>query len=371
MGIKIVLEDGFSIQKGAGIGQHTLNLFHQLREFPEVDNVQLMEKPFLCRIPSASLRRALYIAWLNSGLQMVLRRKRVDIIHFTNYLIPVLRLSKAKYVVTIHDLTAWRFPETLPRAYVSYIKWAISHAVKTADLICTVSDAVKREIIELFDIGSERIYTVYNGVAQALWETPKIRSDEAVAIKEKFGIESDFLLFVGTLEERKNVITLVKAFDDLRSCKRLQLVLVGRPGYGFPKLSKYLDEHHLKDEVILTGYVSEEDKIALYDLATIFVYPSLYEGFGIPLVEAMVRKVPIVASRIPSTEEVAGDAAIYYGNDAFDHEALAEQILKVLENGTLRQELMEKGLKRAKEFSWKKVGQRYVHAYREVLERVT
>jgi len=286
-------------------------------------------------------------------------------------LVPALRLSKVKYVVTIHDLNAWKFPETLPRAYISYIKWATTHAAKTADLICTVSDAVKREIIELFDIGSERIYTVYNGVAQALWEAPKIRSDEAAAIKEKFGIKSDFLLFVGTLEERKNVITLVKAFNDLRSCKRLQLVLVGRPGYGFPKLSRYLDEHHLRDEVILTGYVSEEDKIALYDLATIFVYPSLYEGFGIPLVEAMVREVPIVASRIPSTEEVVGDAAVYYGKDPFDHEALAEQILKVLNNSALRQELMGKGLKRAEEFSWEKVGQRYIQAYRKVLEGIT
>ena len=179
------------------------------------------------------------------------------------------------------------------------------------------------------------------------------------------------MLFIGTIEERKNVITLVKAFEELRNCKDLQLVLVGRPGYGFSKLSKYLNEHHLRDEVILTGYVSEEDKIALYDLATIFVYPSLYEGFGIPLVEAMVRKVPIVASRISSTEEVAGDAAIYYSNDLFDHEALAEQILKVLENGTLRQELVKKGLQRTKEFSWERVGQRYVQAYREVLKKVT
>jgi len=371
MGFKIVLEDGFSIQKGTGIGQHTLNLFHQLREFPEVDNVQLIEKPFLSRIPSVTLRRALYIAWLNSGLQSLLRRRKADIVHFTNYLVPALRLSSAKYVVTIHDLNAWRFPETLPRAYVSYIKWATTHAVKTADLIYTVSDAVKKEIAELFDINSERIRTVYNGIAQALWKTPRKSAGEATAIKEKFGIKKDFLLFIGTIEERKNVITLVKAFEELRNCKDLQLVLVGRPGYGFSKLSKYLNEHHLRDEVILTGYVSEEDKIALYDLATIFVYPSLYEGFGIPLVEAMVRKVPIVASRISSTEEVAGDAAIYYSNDLFDHEALAEQILKVLENGTLRQELVKKGLQRTKEFSWERVGQRYVQAYREVLKKVT
>jgi len=163
------------------------------------------------------------------------------------------------------------------------------------------------------------------------------------------------------------VMTLAKAFENLRNCKKLQLVLVGRPGYGFPKLSRYLDKHRLRGEVILTGYVSEEEKIALYDLATAFIYPSLYEGFGIPLVEAMVREVPIVASRIPSTKEVAGDAAVYYGNDPFDHEALAEQILKVLENDALRQGLIEKGLKRARNFSWENIGQRYLQAYRMAL----
>jgi len=365
MAIKICIEDGLSVGKGTGIGQHTLNLFHQLGELSEVDSVQLLEKPFLARVPSA-LRRVLYIAWLNSGLQLSLRRRKVDIVHFTNFLIPAVRLSKAKYVVTIHDLTPWRFPETLPSTYLLYIKPAVSYAAKYADLIVTDLDIIQEEIIERFKVGGERVCTVYSGIAKDLWELPKKDSDCLAAVKEKFGIKKNFLLFVGTIEERKNVMTLVKAFEGLRERKDLQLVLVGRPGYGFSKLSEYLEENHLKGEVILTGYVTEEEKIALYDSATIFVYPSLYEGFGIPLVEAMVRKVPIVASKIPSTEELASEAALYYDNP-FDHAALAERVLGLFENDLLQQDLVKKGLKRAQEFSWKKMARKHLEAYQKLL----
>jgi len=369
--IKIVLEDGFAIQKGAGIGQHTLNLSHQLRKFPEIDSVQLMEKPFLSRISSASLRRALYIAWLNSGLQMVLRRKRVDIIHFTNYLIPVLRLSKAKYVVTIHDLTAWRFPETLPRAYVSYIKWAISHAVKTADLICTVSDAVKKEIVELFNIDEEKVQTCYSGVSKEFCKLPDgLLNNFLIKLQRKFPIKPGFLLFVGTLERRKNVMTLLKAFSTLEARLEdlnLQLVLAGSPGNSYPEVRTYLEKNNLKDQVILTGYVTKEELIALYNLSRIFVFPSLYEGFGTPLLEAMACGVPIVASEIPSTKEVAKDAVFYYGEPC-NAEALTQAIIKVLEDEDLQRNLVVKGLGRVKVFSWEKIAEKHLRAYREALE---
>jgi glycosyltransferase involved in cell wall biosynthesis len=364
--MKILFEDGFAILKGTGIGQHTINLLYQLNTYSGIESVSLIEKPFLSKVPSAALRRILYIAWLNSRLQLMLKRERVDIIHFTNYLVPVLRLSNAKYVVTIHDLTAWKFPETLPPIYLPYIKWSISHAVKIADLIVTVSDAVKQEIAELFGLNIERIRTCYNGVARSFLESPRTAPDKIGAIKEKFGIKKDFLLFVGTIEKRKNVVTLVKAFDRVRNYKDLQLVLVGRPGYCFSMFNKYLNEHGLNGEVIMTGYVSEEEKIALYDGAAAFVYPSLYEGFGIPLVEAMARRVPIVASRIPSTEEIANKAALYY-DDPFDYKTLANRILELLDSDTLRRDLMEKGVKRAQEFSWEKASKEHLRAYRELL----
>lgn len=366
--MKVVLEDGFAIQKGTGVSQHTLNLFHYLREVSEIDSAELVEKPFLSKVPSGALRRVLYITWLNTSFQLFLKEKKPDIVHFTNYLIPIVRLCDVKYLATIHDLTAWRLPETVASVYLSYIKWAVSQAVKRADLVLTVSEAVKREIIKLFGVHPGKIRTVYNLIGKNFWKLPKTAPDKIEAIKAKFGIKGDFLLFIGTIEQRKNLMTLIRAFEKVRDYRKLQLVLVGKPGYGFSKVDRYLSDHRLKGEVILTGYVSEEEKIALYDSATTFVYPSLYEGFGIPLVEAMVRKVPIVASRIPSTEEVAGEAALYYSGDPLNHETLAESILMLLENENLQQNLVKEGLKRAQEFSWEKVGKRYLQAYQEALD---
>ena len=126
---------------------------------------------------------------------------------------------------------------------------------------------------------------------------------------DRLGIRKDYLLFVGTLEERKNLLPLLRAFEKIRKQRDLQLVLVGRPAYGYRRIADHIAERDLADEIVRPGYIAQSELIALYDAATVFIYPSLYEGFGIPLVEAMARGVPIVASRIPSTEEVAGDAA--------------------------------------------------------------
>ena len=366
--LRVFVEDGFAIDKGAGIGQYTLNLFQLLKTLPEIEDVQLVKKPFLARIPSPALRRASYILWLNAGMQLLLWREQPHMIHFANYLVPSLRLSGAKYVVTVHDLAAWKFPETLPSTYVPYIRRTITHAIKTADLVLTISNTIKEEIIEIFGIRDKKIHVAYALISRNFWTVPKIGTSEAIMIKNKFGIKKDFLLFVGAIEERKNVITLVKAFNLLKNSKDIQLVLVGSPGYGFWEVEKYLEEMHLKSEVIFTGYISEKELISLYDMAIAFVYPSLYEGFGMPLVEAMARGTPIVASKIPSTEEIVGDSAVYY-SQSLAHEKLAEKILKVLENNDLRRGLAEKGMKRAQAFSWEVVGRQYLRSYMKIVEK--
>lgn len=367
MNIRIALEDGFAVSKGTGIGQYTLNLFQQLQKQAVNIQVWLIEKPLLSTIPMKTVRRVMYIIWLNSWLQTMLKRNKINIVHFTNYLTPAFKPANVKYVVTIHDLTAWRFPETLPLTYRSYIKRVITHAVKRADLILTVSNFVKNEIIELLGLNGEKIRTIHNGANELFWRQPRSSVEKIAAVKKKFGIKKEFLLFVGTLEERKNILTLVKALEKLRAYKDLQLVLVGRPGHGFSRVKEYLADHSLKEDVVLTGYVAEEEKVTLYDAASIFVYPSLYEGFGIPLVEAMTRGVPIVASKIPSSEEVAQEAAIYY-EPAYDHEALADTILRVLKDQRLRQEIIKKGFRRAQHFSWENIAQKYIQVYQEVLE---
>jgi glycosyltransferase involved in cell wall biosynthesis len=363
--MRIAFEDGFAIDKGGGIGQHTLNLFNAMKVLCGDGDVKLVDKPILSKISYAPLGRILYLMWLNGTLQFLLDREHIDVAHFTNFLVPNIRLSKAKYAVTIHDLTAWKYPETLPSLYLPYIKKAISHAVIFADLIFTVSETIKKEIIELFKISGEKIYVGYSGISDRFLKS-SVNSAYAEKVKSKFSIKKEFLLFVGAIEERKNIITLVKAVEELKKYLNLQLVLAGKPGYGYSIVEKYLQEHRLQQDVIVTGYISEEEKIALYDSSKVFIFPSLYEGFGTPLLEAMARGVPVIASKIPTTEEIAGDNVIYYGNP-LDYNLLADNVMKLLVDENLYQKLSAKGRTRAKQFSWEQVAKEHLKAYQNLL----
>lgn len=366
----ILIEDGFAVERGTGIGQYTLNVLHQLCELPGIESVRLVEKPFLAKISRVKVRRFLYIAWLNSGFQFLLHREHPHIVHFTNYLLPAIKLTNSIYVVTVHDLAAWKFPLTFPPSYIPYIKNTTYFALMRADLILTVSERIKEEIIEIFGINPNKIFVIYNTVNKIYWTKPKKTDKENDLIKRKLGIKKDFILFVGSIEKRKNLLTLIKAFALVRNyINDMQLVLSGPFSNEIDVIIKYIkDNPELEDSIILSGYLNDEDLVNLYDMAIVFVFPSLYEGFGRPLVEAMVRGVPIVASKIPSTLEIAGEAAFYY-NAPHDHEDLAEKILRVVGDNKLRRELVEKGLARAKEFSWERIGNRYLQAYGKVLSK--
>lgn len=368
MGIKIILEDGFAIEKGTGIGQHTLNLFYQLKKSPQVDSVQLMRKPFLSRVPSAALRRVLYIVWLNTWLQWCLRRKKPDVIHFTNYLIPAVRLSDAQYVVTIHDLTAWKFPETMSRSYLYYIKWATLHAINKADMVFTDTNTVAKEIDGLFHLQRKRVCVMYSGVDNQFRPLPQqILDSYRTKLRKKFSLKPDFLLFTGTIGKRKNIMTLARAFLRLRDTHDLQLVLVGNKGNSYTEVQVYLQQNNLSDHVIFTEYIDRKGLIALYNFAKAFVFPSLYEGFGIPLLEAMACGTPIVASQIPSTEEVVGDAAVYYEKPQ-DGDALAKAIHLLLNDKDMRCDLSQKGKNRIKKFLWEEIATKHLEAYQSILQ---
>ncbi len=361
----IALEDGFSIQKGTGIGQHTLNLYHQLQFYPEIESVELIPKPLISNIHPPFVRRAFYAVWVNTILPIYLRKRKIDVIHFTNNLIPRCRSSNIKYVVTIHDMTPWQFPGTLPNRYLSYIKRAITHAVMNSDLILTVSKTIKDELISILNIEHKKIHVAYNGIAHDFWRVSTKTLDEINHLKSKFHLKKNFILCVGVIEERKNIFTLLNAFEKIKKYKDIQLVLVGRPGFGYTKIKQRMNNILDKDDIISTGYVTLNELIGMYDAASIFIYPSLYEGFGIPLLEAMVRGTPIVASKIPTTLEIAGDAALYFDN-ADDDNALVDCIIKIIEQKSIRDTLIKRGKEQIRNFSWDKVGRMYLNAYQSL-----
>jgi glycosyltransferase involved in cell wall biosynthesis len=361
--MRVLFEDGFSVEKGTGVGRYTQNLAVELGKQRDMEILPTPSRGVIAKIRPASARRIVYATWLETGFQSHLKDLAPDLVHFTNYLVARNRKSKARYAVTIHDLTAWNLPRAIPLMYGMYLRSAISKAVELADLILCPSNAIRNEVIERFGLKEECVQTAWNAESRLPELSVQAREELTAQFRRNLGLKKPFILFVGTLERRKNVATLVEAFARVARTSDLQLVMVGRPGYGYSEIKATIKRQACRDRYILTGYVSDEELSLLYSLADLFAYPSHYEGFGIPLVEAMTFGLPIVASRIPASEEVAGDAALFYG-DPLDDKALAEKILEALGSATLRSELGSRGRQRAVRFSWENVIQMYINAYK-------
>jgi glycosyltransferase involved in cell wall biosynthesis len=363
--MRLLLEDGFSVEKGTGVGRYTQNLARELRKCSGVEVLPLPDKGPIGKLPS-TIRRIAYAFWLETAFQNTVEKLRADLVHFTNYLVPRRRRPNVKYAVSIHDLTPWRLPEALPSVYRGYIRMAVSRAVRVADLILCPSHSVRKEVIEHFGLDEKRVRTAWNGQSQLPEIPPEDRDELCQRLFSRIGIQKQFLLFVGTLERRKNIVTLIKAFARVAKASELQLVLAGRPGFGFSEIEAAIRQQPWPERYILAGYVTDDELAVLYSQAALFVYPSLYEGFGIPLIEAMGIGLPIVASRIPASEEVAGDAALYYDNP-LDATALADRIDEVFSNSAIRAELTLRGKQRAERFRWENVVGMYIDAYKSSL----
>jgi glycosyltransferase involved in cell wall biosynthesis len=364
--MKLLLEDGFSVEKATGVGRYTQNLARELGKYPGIEILPPPPRKLIRKIRPSSARRIAYAAWLETAFQIQLERLHADVVHFTNFLAPYRRKSSARYVVSVHDLTAWRLPEALPPIYARYIRKAILRAVEVADLILCPSQSIRKEVIQHFNLAEERVGAAWNGHSQ-LPEIPAGRREELrQQLGSRLGLHKPFVLFVGTLERRKNVTALVEAFARVAAELDVQCVMVGKAGYGFPEIKSSVDRQKCRDRYILPGFVTDEELALLYTEAELFAFPSLYEGFGTPLVEAMCFGLPIVASRIPSTEEVAAEAAIYYDQPQ-DHDALAAKMIEVLSNPELKHELGRRGKLRAGKFSWENLARMHIDAYQNCL----
>ncbi|MBK5273826.1 MAG: glycosyltransferase family 4 protein [Desulfuromonadales bacterium] len=285
----------------------------------------------------------------------------VDIFHSTSFLMPPLR--KAKGVLTIYDLTFMLFPEyhlTEMQAYTRHIR----KYAERADCIIAISDHTKRDIVEQLDFPDERIRVTM----LAADERYHIVNDpDAISsVKSKFGIDGDYILYTGTLEPRKNIPTLIRAYALLRNERKIthRLVLAGKKGWLYKEILESVRTLGLERDVIFTGFVADEDMPYLYNGAELFVYPSFYEGFGLPPLEAMACGCPVVTSNTSSLPEVVGNAGLMV--DPNRPEELAEAMGRILEDSELRAKLREKGLRRSAEFSWKRCAEETLAVYREL-----
>lgn len=272
-----------------------------------------------------------------------------DITHFMNYHVPPG--VKGRVVTTIHDMAYKAFPETLKRKTLHMLNLSMDRSCRRADKIITVSNFSRDEIVKYLGISADKIVVVPNGVDLSKFH-PSYSLDEITSTKNKYGIKGDYFLYLGTLEPRKNIERLIKAYDLLK--KRLgsipDLVVAGKKGWLYDSIFEVVNSLNLNNNVFFTGYVDEKDGPLLMNGATAFAFPSLYEGFGLPPLEAMACGTPVITSNAASLPEVVGDAAVLV--DPYSIDSIANAMEDLLKSPTLRTKLIDRGLKRASMFTW-------------------
>jgi len=294
--------------------------------------------------PNYSLREQVHVPW-------VLRRERPNVYHAPHYVLPAG--VRCPSVVTIHDCIHLMFPQYLPnRVAYAYARAQMWSAARRSNCILTVSEASKRDILHLFNVAPEKIVVVYNAIDSHFSVTP---SEEAVArVRERYQLDHRFVLYVGNIKPHKNLVRLIEAFDELRrgELEDLKLLIIGDQISKLPALRRAVHRHKLHNHVRFLGYLADDQLAILYRLASVFAFPSLYEGFGLPPLEAMASGTPVVTSNVSSLPEVVGGAAVLV--DPYDVDAIVDGLRRVLTNPTLAAEMRQKGIARAREFSWER-----------------
>jgi len=370
--MKIAIDLTIIPDQKTGVGQYAKRLIEAMSAFDKKNQYLIFVKKnqvsdfdpkkenfriFPC---SAWLRfKILRILWEQFILPVRLEHEKTDILHSLHYTTPLF--GNFRRLVTFHDMTFFLFPEKHTLAKKVYFKFFIPRSAAISDRLIAVSQNTKNDIQKIIGIPFDKIDVVYE-TANPIFSFKK---DDltAQAIKTRYGIKNKFILSVGTLEPRKNIAGLINAYHDLVLHKGIdcQLVIVGKKGWLYQDMFQAVKDMGLQKNIVFTDYVPDEDLVVLYNAAEIFVYPSLYEGFGIPPLEALTCGVPTITSNISSMPEVVGDGAVLI--DPADSAELSRAIYELLVNEKFRAEIIKKGLMRSKIFCNEKLAQDMTAVY--------
>ena len=295
--------------------------------------------------------------WMYIKLPKILKEDNIDVFWGTQHLLPMRNkyTKNMKFVLTIHDLAIKKL-KTVGSLKNSIIqKLFVKRSLKAADKIIAISEATKKDIIELYNIKEEKISVIYNGT-NLKESSYKLSQEQEKEIQEKFDIKNEpYIFFLSTIEPRKNVETLIKAYEYIREKgENIKLILAGGLGWKYEGVLELIHRSRYKEDICMPGYISKEEKEYLFKNAKCFVYPSLYEGFGLPILEAMINKQLVVTANNSSLPEVGGQAAFYY-DEALNFENLGNKILEVISlDDEERNKKINQGLEQAKKFTWEK-----------------
>ena len=354
-----------------GIGTYLRNLLRQLARLDRQTEYVVLCRPADCDM-LASLGENFrpiaegapnYSLAEQFTIPLALRREAVTLFHAPHYVLPPLVTCRS--VVTIHDCIHLMFPQYLPNRFaLTYARASITLASRRAARVLTVSESSKRDILRFVDVPPEKIDVIYNAYDERFGVEP--REEDVVRVRERYQLHDEFVLYAGNVKPHKNLERLIEAFHLVRRRGRdhLKLVLIGDEISRYAALRRAVHQHQLHKYVRFLGHLPEETLAVMYRLAAVFVFPSLYEGFGLPPLEAMASGTPVVTSNVSSLPEVVADAAVLV--DPHDPNAIADGIERVLIDEHLRQDLRRKGLARANQFSWERSVRRVREIYGEV-----
>ncbi len=389
--MRIGIDFTAAAQQGAGIGRLTRNIIGALAEIDRENEYRLFvatgsrhkgewQSGSLGSVfqtsnyPNFRLKtvplsdHALAVTWhrLRLPLFVELFTGRVDVFHSPDFTLPPV--WRARTLVTVHDLSFLRLPECFPGGLRRYLEAAVPRAVRRADHVIADSHNTRRDLIELLGAASDKITVIHSGVEPRFRPMTAAANGEALAaVRRKYALPEQFILSVGTLQPRKNFARLVDAFGALNSqfaIRNFDLVIGGGRGWLYEQVFERVKALGLEKKVHFLGFADDSDLPMLYNLADLFVFPSLYEGFGLPPLEAMACGVPVVCSEASSLPEVVGDAALTV--DPLDVAGLAEAMRRAIEDETLPASLAARGLAQAARFTWSKAAEELLKVYLNV-----
>ncbi len=349
--MKVIGIDGneANVEKRVGISEYSYQLlkYFQANEKDFIFKIFLKKSP-LPSLPALSSHYSYEVVkpakfWTQFGLPTRLFRKRdIDLFFTTSHYAP--RLSPVPTVISVMDLSYIHFPELFKkRDLYKLTNWTKYSSLKAKKII-TISNSSKNDIIKFYKIPAEKIEVVYPGIKE-------IKKSSMNKIPAKYGVEGDFILYIGTLQPRKNVAKLIEAVSLLED-KKVQLVIIGKKGWKYEEILEAPKKYQVEERIKFLNFVPDQDLPAFYSNAICYVLPSLYEGFGLPILEAMQHGCPVLTSNISSLPEAGGDAAVYF--DPYNVDDIASKIEKVMKSDGLREEMKKKGNEHVKNFSWEK-----------------
>jgi glycosyltransferase involved in cell wall biosynthesis len=357
-----------------GIGTYVRNL---LRHLSRLDHTT--EYVVLCQAQDSSITNELgenfravsqgspaYSVREQLQVPLDLRRERPDLFHAPHYILPPL--TPCRSVVTIHDCIHLRFPQYLPnRLGYAYARGSMWIATHRASRILTVSEASKRDILEFFHVPDQKIDVIHNAIDERFNQVPP--EEEVAKVRERYQLDGPFVLYAGNIKPHKNLERLIEGFHAFRrgGFDDVRLLIIGDQISKYATLRRAVHRHQLHKYVRFLGFVPDRTLAVLYRLAAVFVFPSIYEGFGLPPLEAMASGTPVITSNVSSLPEVVGDAALLI--DPYNPDAIADAIHQVLTDASLRDGMRERGFARARHFSWERSIKRVREIYQEVLSR--